>query len=74
MIEIYLVVAAVLVIAGAAVGVLAVVSLGIRREERQFSLTRAITDQAARGARRVNGLYTHGPGPGIPAGHEQRGS
>jgi hypothetical protein len=54
--------AAALLIAGVALGVLAVVSLGIRREERGLSLTSDITDRAARGARRLNGLYTRGPG------------
>ena len=50
--------AAALVTAGAALGVLTVVTLGIHREERAGSLTRDITDRAARGARRVNGAYT----------------
>jgi hypothetical protein len=61
-IGIYLSAAAVLVIAGAVAGALAVVSLGIHREERGLSLTKAVTDRAARGARQVNGLYTRGPG------------
>ena len=52
--------AAALVIAGAVIGVLAVVTLGIHREERAGTLTRDITDRAARGARRVNGAYTRG--------------
>jgi hypothetical protein len=60
-IGIYLSAAAIL-IAGVAFGVLAVVSLGIRREERGLSLTSDITDRAARGARRLNGLYTREPG------------
>jgi hypothetical protein len=51
-----------LLIAGVALGVLAVVSLGIRREERDLSLTSDITDRAVRGARRLNGLYTREPG------------
>jgi hypothetical protein len=58
----FAVIALVLVMAGAAIGVLAVISLGIRREERNLSLTSDITDQAARGARRLNGLYTREPG------------
>jgi hypothetical protein len=58
-IVIYLSVAAALVIAGAAAGVLAVVSLGIRREEH---LKRASTDRAAQGARQLTGLYTRSPG------------
>lgn len=61
MIGIYLSAAA-LLIAGAALGALAVVSLGIRREERGLSLTSDITDRAARGARRLNGVYTREPG------------
>jgi hypothetical protein len=54
------VVALVLVMAGAVVGGLAVVSLGIRREERDLSLTNDITDRVTRGARRVNRAYTRG--------------
>ena len=60
MIGTYVFAAAALVIAGAVIGVLAVVRLGIHREERAGSLTRDITDRAARGARRVNGAYTRG--------------
>ena len=56
----FAVVALVMVMAGAVVGGLAVVSLGIRREERDLSLTSDITDRAARGARRVNRVYTRG--------------
>jgi hypothetical protein len=56
----YVFAAAALVIAGAVIGVLAVVTLGIHREERAGSLTRDITDRATRGARRVNGAYTRG--------------
>jgi len=53
-------VALVMVLAGAVIGVLAVVSLGIRREERDLSLTNDITDRVARGARRVNRVYSRG--------------
>ena len=56
----FAVVALVMVMAGAVGGVLAVVSLGIRREERDLSLTSDITDRVVRGARRVNRAYTHG--------------
>ena len=52
--------AAALVIAGVAIGVIGVVSLGVYREERAWSLTSDITDRLARGARRVNGVYTRG--------------
>jgi len=57
---VYVVVAAVLVFIGAVIGGVAVVSLGIRREERDLTLTDDVTDRAARGARRVNGVYTRG--------------
>ena len=60
MIGIYVYAAAALMIAGAVIGILAVVTLGIHREERAGSLTRDITDRAARGARRVNGACTRG--------------
>jgi hypothetical protein len=53
-------VALVMVLVGAVIGVLAVTSLGIRREERDLSLTNGITDRVARGARRVNRVYTRG--------------
>jgi hypothetical protein len=59
---VYVSAAAALVIAGAVIGVLAVVALGIHREDRHLSLTSDITDRVARGARRVNGVYTRGPG------------
>jgi hypothetical protein len=58
MIEIYLVAAIALVAAGVVIGVVAVVSLGIRREEKAFSLTTDITHRVARGARVLNGLHT----------------
>ena len=54
--------AAILVIAGAVLGIVAVISLGIRREERNLSLTRDTTGRIARGTRRLNGVYTRDPG------------
>jgi hypothetical protein len=59
---IYVFAAAALVIAGAAIEILGVVSLGIRREGRAFSLTSDITDPVARAARRINRVYTRGHG------------
>ncbi len=56
------VLAAVLVITGTVIGGLGVVSLGIRREELAFSLTIPTQDRVARGARRLNGVYTRLPG------------
>jgi len=44
-------------IAGAAVGAVLLVSWGIRREERDFSLTRRAPGQVSLGTRRVTGLY-----------------
>ncbi len=59
MINLYL--AAAVLLAGAVLGVLGVVCLGIHREERNYSLTSDVTSRAARGARRLNGVYTRGP-------------
>jgi hypothetical protein len=42
---------------GAAIGGILIVSLGIQREERNFSLTRQAPGQVSRGPRRVTGLY-----------------
>jgi hypothetical protein len=42
---------------GAVIGGILVVSWGIRREERDFSLTRATPHQVSLGTRRVTGLY-----------------
>ena len=62
MIGIYVFAAAALVITGAAIEMLGVVSLGFRREERASSLTSDITDPVARAARRINRVYTRGHG------------
>lgn len=43
--------------AGAAAGVILLVTLGVRREERDFSLTRRAPDQLTQGARLLTGLY-----------------
>jgi hypothetical protein len=47
----------VIFIAGAVVGAILLVSWGIRREERDFSLTRQAPHQVSLGTRRVTGLY-----------------
>ncbi|HWG60721.1 MAG TPA: hypothetical protein VG253_03315 [Streptosporangiaceae bacterium] len=52
-----IVIALVIFAAGAVAGVVAVVSAGIRREERDFSLTRQAPTQMSQGARRLTGLY-----------------
>jgi hypothetical protein len=54
--------AAILVIIGAALGIVAVIAVGIRREERNLSLTSDTTGRIARGTRRLNGVYTRDPG------------
>jgi hypothetical protein len=58
----YLAAAAALVIAGAVIGVLIVVSLGIRREERRGSLTKDTDSRVDRGVRRLNGVGSRGYG------------
>ena len=59
MINLYL--AAAVLLAGAALGVLGVVCLSIHREERDYSLASNVTSRLARGARRLNGVYTRRP-------------
>lgn len=43
--------------AGAAAGAILLVSWGIRREERNFSLTRQAPDLVSQGARQATGLW-----------------
>jgi hypothetical protein len=52
-----LVVALVVFVAGAAAGVFILVTWGIRREERDFTLTRRAPGQLIQGTRRVTGLW-----------------
>jgi hypothetical protein len=52
-----IVTAIVIFIAGVAAGAVLLVSWGIRREERDFSLTRQAPDQVSQGARLLTGLY-----------------
>jgi hypothetical protein len=61
MIGIYLLTAASLVAVGVAIGVVAIISLGIHREEREGSLMNHTTDRVLRGARRATGVYAHVP-------------
>lgn len=57
-----LIIALVVFIAGAVAGVLILVSWGIRREERDFTLTtRQAPGQLTQGARRVTGLWVRRP-------------
>jgi hypothetical protein len=62
MIKAYVLTAAALVAAGAVTGFLALVSLGIRREEEARTMTLPTADRIARGARVANRLYVRGPG------------
>ncbi len=57
---IYVFAAVALLTAGAAIGVVVVVSLASRREDHDFSLTSDITSRRARGARRINGVGVRG--------------
>jgi len=59
MITVYL--ATALMMAGAVLGVLGVVCLGIHREERDYSLGSKVSSRVARGARRLNGVYARSP-------------
>lgn len=61
MIMIYAFTAVALMTIGVVIGVIAVVSLGIRREERELTLTSDPEDRMVRGARRLTGLYTRTP-------------
>lgn len=62
-----IVIAAAVFAAGVAVGVIILVSLGIRREERDFSatgtvsLTRQAPGRSSHGARSIVGLYVRQP-------------
>ena len=56
-----IIIALVLFAAGAVAGVLFLVSWGIRREERDFTLTRRAPGQVTQGTRRVTGLWVRQP-------------
>jgi len=61
MASIVVIIALVIFAAGAAAGAILLVSLGIRREELDFSLTRQAPDRVSQGARRVTGLWVRQP-------------
>jgi hypothetical protein len=61
MASIVFIIALVVFAAGAAAGAILLVSLGIRREELDFSLTRQAPNQVSQGARRVTGLWVRPP-------------
>jgi hypothetical protein len=62
MIEVYALVALALVIAGAVVGFLVMMAVGIHREERNRSVTVPTSDRVARWIRRFTGFYARIPG------------
>ena len=47
--------------AGVVAGIIGVVSLSIRREEKNLTLTSAATGNLTRAGRRLNGLYVRAP-------------
>ncbi len=68
MVAVIVIVAIVIFAAGATAGSIALVSWGIRREERDFSLTRQAPDRVSQGVRLLTGLYVRrrtdaDPGP-----------
>ena len=46
---------------GVVAGIIGVVSLAIRREERDFTLTSEVSDHVTRAGRWLNGLYVRVP-------------
>ena len=73
MIDIYLIVAVGLVLAGAVIGALTIICIGIRREERAGTLTTSTDDRAARSTRRIVGLYVRAPSEPSPAPRHRSG-
>ena len=67
MIGIYVFTAIALVAAGAVIGVLAVVALGIRRDDRRGGFPARTRSRVARGARQVTGVGVRGPEPAAEA-------
>jgi hypothetical protein len=53
--------------AGTVVGIIAIITLGIRREERDFSLTRRAPGRMSQGARSLTGLYVRQRSDSDPA-------
>ena len=62
MIGMFVIIGIALVAAGVYIGILAVTALGVRREEKSFSITVDSPDRFARGARVANGAYSRRPG------------
>lgn len=62
MIEVYAIVAMTLLLAGAVIGFLAVISVGIHREEAALTVTTPTSDRLAGGVRVINGMTSRTPG------------
>jgi len=62
MIEAYALAAVILLVVGAVIGLLVVVSLGIHREETALTVTRPTKDRLAGGVRAINGMTARTPG------------
>jgi hypothetical protein len=62
MIAVYVLTGVVLIAMGTALGIIAIVSLAIHREERAQTFTITSPSAAASGTRAACGLYTSGPG------------
>ena len=59
--------------AGVTAGIVGVVSVAIRREDKNLTLTREATDPVTRTGRWVNGVYVRAPRrAGVSAGPSQR--
>jgi hypothetical protein len=74
MIEAYALAAVALIGTGAVIGFLALVSLGIRREEAAHSVTTPTSDKVAHGARAASGMYARIPGSSGRSGFTSRAS
>jgi hypothetical protein len=57
-------------IAGVSAGIIAVVIAGIRREDRDLTLTPQAADRVSRGARLLTGLYVREVAPAAAAERE----
>ena len=74
MIEIYVFTAIALIATGVVLGIVVVVSLGVRREGRGLpgALPTDAGDRVTRGARRLTGLYVRRPSPVADADRRRR--
>lgn len=67
----YIFIAIALVASGAMIGVLAVVTLGIRRDDRRGGFPARPRGRVTRGARRVTGVGIRSPEPADQASRQQ---